>query len=91
MQALKTAIKETMNPFDPSLDKTKLFRLTGGPALPDDIAHGLVNFMKTGREWCQEFEKECRENPARFEQRCENKIVKNFEGKIPMYEIMIIE
>ena len=52
-----------MNPFDNTLPKNKLFRLTGGPAVSDEIAEELVNFLTTGQKWCDEFIQECKIRP----------------------------
>lgn len=81
MKTLIDAIKNSLNPFDPTLDKTKLYRLTGGPAVSEEIASEIIDFYKTGKAWCEEFINECKNDPARFEKPIKSRKVRNLSGK----------
>lgn len=87
MDNLVNAIESCLNPFDNSLPKDKLFRLTGGAAVSDDIAGELVNFLTTGQKWCDEFIQECKLRPERFEEPIARKKVRNVEGNLIVFNI----
>ncbi len=80
MKTLLDAVKNSLNPFDPTLDKTKLFRITGGHAVSEEIAAEVIDFYKTGKAWCEEFINECKNDPARFEKPIKSKKVRNLAG-----------
>ena len=81
VKTLIDAIKNSLNPFDPTLDKTKLYRLTGGPAVSEEIASEIIDFYKTGKAWYEEFINECKNDPARFEKPITSRKLRNLSGK----------
>ena len=53
LKALKT---QFINPFNPDLDKEKLYNLVSGYPVPDNVSESLLNVEKTGMECLQNFE-----------------------------------
>lgn len=68
LRDITTSIKDTLNPFDINIKKDCLFNLSTGKAATCETKEFLLNINKLGLEARDNFIKECRENPLRFEQ-----------------------
>ena len=53
LNALKTPF---INPFNPDLEKEKLYNLVSRYPVPDNVSESLLNVEKTGMECLQSFE-----------------------------------
>ena len=58
-----------MNPFDPHLDKNKLFNVGTGQAAVEPVADFLLNAEQNGKKLRDEFIEQCDENGSRFNEK----------------------
>ena len=66
---LRENIKETMNPFDPTLDPEFLFNIVSGKSASVEMTSFLLNCRKIGEERHNRFISECLKTPSRFEEK----------------------
>ena len=62
-------------PFSPELDPDKLIALHTSIAVKDDIADQILKLRETGKQWMDDFIKECKADPKLFEARIPRKKV----------------
>lgn len=68
----------SLNPFSRDKEDKKIFHITSGRAVSEDVANDLLNVVKKGTQWAKEFRQECQEDPSRFEKPISRRKVKNF-------------
>ena len=69
-------LENTLNPF--SVHDDALYCLNTGKAVCNDVKYDLLLSKDKGSEWHQQFVKECKEDPGRFEKAVKRRKVKNF-------------
>lgn len=79
LDAIIEGIKNTLNPFDVTMDKEILFNITSGRAAPPEVAKFLLNLKTMGNEQKSNFISECASNPDRFKQSIKRNKILNFE------------
>ena len=67
LKKIISLLKDTMNPFNPDLDKECLFNIGSGKAATDATKKFLLSVSETGSEAQENFISECTANPKRFE------------------------
>ena len=77
---LRYNLRETMNPFDPTLDPDFLFNIASGKSASEDTAGFLLNCRKIGKKRHDQFITECIDKPSRFEEKITRQEVVTFEA-----------
>ena len=72
------AIKETMNPFDPNIDKDALYNIGTGKSVSSQTSEFLLNVLCIGSTAQTSFVRECIENPKRFEESIKRQKIHTF-------------
>lgn len=84
LDAIITGIKNTLNPFDATMDKEILSNITSGRAATPEVATFLLNVKFTGCEQKSNFVSECASNPDRFKQSIKKNKILNFESYVSL-------
>ena len=72
-------IEHTIDPFSNHLiDDTNLYCIADGKKIEDNIKKQMLNVFVLGKEWKDEFVKECLDDPTRFEKPIKRRKVSNF-------------
>ena len=79
LKKLKKGIEDTLNPFSEAEQLgDKLYCISTGKAVNDDIKTNLLECSKMGQAWCEEFTAQCFADPSRFEKPLARRKIKNF-------------
>lgn len=78
LKAITHAIEETLNPFDPSVDRNQLFNISTGKAASTNVEEFLLNVNTLGNDKKISFMKECNEDETRFSKPIKRNKVANF-------------
>ena len=78
---LKTAIVETLNPFDRNLPQDKLFNIKTGRQASDKVEKFLLQITQNGEEKRDAFVGECQSDPERFERAVSKVQIHNFASE----------
>ena len=84
---LRDNLRETMNPFDPTLDPDFLFYIASGKSASEDTAGFLLNCRKIGKKRHDQFITECIDKPSRFEEKITRQEVVTFEAASKKHKI----
>ena len=77
LQKIIEGIKSTMNPFT-QYPNENLYCLATGKKADEEIKDDLLNCVKKGQAWCDDFTNGCFQDPSRFQKPIPRKKVKNF-------------
>jgi len=80
LQKIISAIQDTQNPFDETINDRHLYCLTTGKATSEQVQTELLHCVETGRRQCETFTNECFANPSRFEKPISRNKLKNFSA-----------
>ena len=71
-------VKETQDPFDTSLDPTRLYNIGNGKAVNYEVEDFLLNIKSIGEEAREKFLLSCIEDPKRFEEKIPQVKIRTF-------------
>ena len=79
LEKIKQMIVDNINPFNPDLEKDKLFNISTGKAASEDTQNFLLNVMKIGKDRRDTFIEECAAKNERFHERINRVKINNFQ------------
>ncbi|KAJ8670310.1 hypothetical protein QAD02_001569 [Eretmocerus hayati] len=83
LDSLIRAFKLSINPFSADLDDDKLYNISTGKAVSDEISGSLLGILEKGEALKKKFISECSADPTRFEKVITRNEYKTFEDALP--------
>lgn len=88
LMSIINTIKDTMNPFDDTIDKNNLFNISTGKAASAEVGEFLLTVKAIGNDQKLNFITECSTAPGRFEKAIKRNKILNFASECTSKVVM---